>query len=217
MTQPSPSLTIAYLTEGPQRGYNFITPTHAYSEETLKWIWRNAMPRGQGWAAYTGAESLKCFALPDKRIAIAHTEITDQSDESGRRGIRRTTIDVLARHEYRPTLIRRLAQFNAGLQHDADFQLTQWRKTGAFERLSPQIKRAKQLLFTHPFSTLADWRVIEVLLLKIAITPPYALRQFGEILPFTTLALAPHEESLLTALPSDKAAGLAKIPSLAVT
>ncbi|MCU0499170.1 MAG: hypothetical protein MUF87_17595 [Anaerolineae bacterium] len=217
MTQHHPPLIIDYLTEGPQRGYSFTTPTHAYSDETIKSIWRNAMPRGQGWAAYIGAKSLKSFVLPDKRIVIAQTEVTDRADESGRRGIRRTQIEVFAPADYRPALTHRLGQFNAGLQQDADFHLAQWRKTAAFERLGPQIKRAHQLIFTHAFSTLADWQVIEVLLLKIAIHPPYALRQFGNVLSFTTLALAPHEESLLTALPADRAATLSKIPSLAVT
>ena len=106
-------LVIEYVLEGHQRGYNFTSSTQGYSDDDLKTIWRNAMPRGQGWSAFVGARSLKCFPLDEHglRVVACETVVTDMIDENGRGGIRRATIQVMARADYLTYLDRRFARF----------------------------------------------------------------------------------------------------------
>lgn len=211
-----PQLVIEYVLEGQQRGYNFTSPTRGYSEDALKAIWRNAMPRGQGWGAFTGAASVKCFTLPDKRIAVAQVAVTDQQDESGRRGIRRAVIDVLAHADYAEALKTRLALIPASIQQDADHNLENWRRTRVLERLSGKIRKVGQLILTHAYSTPYDWQVVEAVLLKLAITPHPALRPLASPLNFTTLALEYREEAPVVALPAAEATNIRNIPTLPV-
>ncbi len=199
-----PALEIAYLTEGEQRGYNFtsIAATRRYADDTLKHIWRQAMPRGQGWNAVVGAQSLKCFTLPDQRVVLSQVTVTDRQDESGRRGIRHAVIHVYARHEYEPALRTLLTALPDGVRRDADAALAFWQKTRSLERSSGKLRRAGQLVFTHPYSTPADWQVMEAVLLKLTLNPPGVLRTAGIIPAFTTLALDHREESGLVGLPA---------------
>lgn len=211
------TLILEYVLEGQNRGYNFTTPTRSYSDDVLKVIWRNAMPRGQGWGTYIGAESCKCFLLPDGRVVVSQITVTDAQDESGRRGIRRAVIEVISAAEYARVLRTALDALPVSIQRDADHNLREWRRIRALERLSNRIRKAKQLIFTHSYSTAADWRVVEAVLLRIALEPPHALRLFGASLSFTTLALEYREESMLVALPAEKAASISSLPTLQIT
>ena len=95
-------LVLEYVFEGHKRGYNITSPTNGFNDDTLKTVWRNAMPRGQGWGAdaYIGARSLKSFPLPDGRIALADVHVTGLHDESGRGGIRKAVVDIMQPGEY---------------------------------------------------------------------------------------------------------------------
>ena len=67
------------------------------------------------------------------------------------------------------------------------------------------------------YSTPERWRVMEGLLIKLALSPVTAMSRWGRIIPFTTLALSPHDESLLVALPADKAERIdRKTPSIKI-
>lgn len=207
-------LIIEYVLEGAQRGYAFTSPTHGYAEDTLKVIWRGAMPRGQGWADYTGAESWKCFPLPVGGWASVQISVTDQADESGRRGIRRAVVEVVPLHAYGAHLRARLDALPQGVRDDAERQIMAWQRTRTLERLAGAVKKAGQLVLAHPYSTLADWRFVEAVTVRLALNPFGPLKAWGQRLAFTTLALAPHEEAPLVALPASKASMLKHIPVL---
>jgi hypothetical protein len=208
------TLIIEYITEGKERGYNFTSPTRSYSEDVIKTIWKNAMPRGQGWGAYIGAESRKCFGLSDGRIALSHMVVTDAQDEIGRRGIRRTVIDVVTPSEYPRVLKTMLDLIPVSIQRDADHHLRQWEQNRAFP--SNQIRRAKQLIFAHLYSTYVDWRVVEAVMLKIALAPPSQLRFLHQPFSFTTMALDNREESTLVGMPYDKTGNAGNAPVMRV-
>src|SRR5690348_15584456 len=89
-----PRLVIEYLLQGYTPGYNFTTPTSGIDEDALKVIWRNAFLRGQGWANYVGASSLKVFPVKDNLYAVSDMTVTDIQDEAGRKGIRRAEIEL---------------------------------------------------------------------------------------------------------------------------
>jgi hypothetical protein len=215
---PLPPLVIEYVMEGQQRGYNFTSPTHGYSEALLRYIWRSAMPRGQGWGAYIGAESLKTLALPEGRMALAHMTVTDQQDEIGRRGIRRTVITVFAQVEYPRVLNTLFTALPASIQQDADHHLREWARGRTLERLANPIKRARQLLFAHTYTTMADWRVVEAVMFRLALLthPPRALHPLGKPLLLTTLALQHTEESPLLSMPAEKTAAIHNVPKLTI-
>lgn len=200
MTESPAPLMLEYVFEGAQRGYNFTTPTRAYSEDVLKHIWRVAMPRGQGWGNYTDAQSLKVFRLPDGRMVVSRVTVTDQADESGRRGIRRAAIQVMPRATYPAHLAAILASIPASIQADAEYNRQTWHKIG----LMRQLQRKTTLIFSHHYTTPVDWQVVEAVLLQLALIDQVPLLQQG----FTTLALTTEEEAAAVALPADKIAQL---------
>lgn len=198
-------LVIEYVLAGEQRGYNFTTPTRGYSEDVLKVIWRSAMPRGQGWGKYIGAESLKGFALPDGRYALCSVSVTDNTDESGRKGIRRAEISVYDLMAYRAALRRRFETLPVGVQDDARFEHDHLRRRLALNRID---RKASRLALTHPYDTLADWRFVEALAILLTLEPLGTLKGWRAPVSLTTLALSHREESALVGLPQDRAAAI---------
>lgn len=212
-------LVIEYLLEGRHRGYNFTSPTRGFDEGTLKRIWRTAMPRGQGWSAeqYTGATSLKCFPLDDQTVALSHVTITDMCDEQGRRGIRRAVIDVMSADEGIEHIRHRLASFPDEIQ--AQFEkkptLRQWK--AILDRAAPKVKGSNQIILVHPYTGGETWQTMEALVLKLAISCLAALRHWGKIIPFTTMALDYRDESRIVALPAQQAQHIQDIPVIHIT
>jgi hypothetical protein len=225
-------LTIDYLLDGRRRGYTFTTPTDGIDPESHKTIWRNAMPRGQGWgeAVYVGASSLKCFPLPSGEAALCETVITDLRDEMGRSGIRRTTIDLLTVSAYIDELRRRLAALPGALVSEAEARLMsrEWqllfRKNREARRPRSMIK--PQTILAYPYMD-GDWRFVEACILLLAtrstlltnlieMSPkvnPFADR----VLSFTTLALDYREEGRMIAVPLEKARAFEGIPYIDIS
>jgi hypothetical protein len=203
----SAPLILEYVVDGPQRGYQFTSPTAGYSDDVLKAIWRGAMPRGQGWAAYVGAESLKCFPLPGGlKWCASRVSVTDQADESGRRGIRRAVIETVPLHALGAHLRAQIDALPHGVQDDAEAQIAYWGRVRALDALAGKIRKAGQLALAHPYTTPADWRFAEAVALRLALHPTGALKPLGAgRLAFTTLALTALDESPLVALPADRA------------
>lgn len=212
-------LTIDYVLEGHRRGYNFTTPTDGADAETLKAIWRGAMPRGQGWGAdeYQGARSLKCFALPSGKVAVCETTITDLRDELGRGGIRRTVIDVMTVRTYVTDLQHRLNELPAPLIAQAEAKLSS-REWQLLFKKNREAKRPKSMLkpqtiLAYPYGS-ESWQFVEACILLLAtrstlltnlieMSPrvnPFADR----VLSFTTLALDYQEEERIVAVPLEK-------------
>ena len=219
-------LTIDYVLEGRRRGYNFITPTDGMDSETVKAIWRGAMPRGQGWGAdeYRGAHSLKCFPLPSGEVAVCETTITDTRDELGRSGIRRTVIDVMTVRAYVDDLRRRLNAFPEPLIDQAEAKLSS-REWQLLFKKNREAKRPKtmikpQTILAHPYGS--DWQFVEVCILLLAnrstlltnlieMSPkvnPFADR----VLSVTTLALDYQDEGRIVAIPLEKVRELNGVP-----
>ncbi|MEO8611672.1 MAG: hypothetical protein ABI690_27480 [Chloroflexota bacterium] len=189
-------LTIEYLLEGHMRGYNFTSPTQGFHDDVLKSIWRKSMPRGQGWGAdvYAGAHSLKSFWLEDGRMALSEAVVTDMRDESGRGGIRRAVVSIMQPGEYLDLLKTRFSQYPDVLRHQTD------------NRILPNPRGEKQLIFFHPYADIARWQAIEALILRQALRLSMnGLIRSGKIVPFTTLALDYHDEGQIVVLPEEKA------------
>ncbi len=201
------TLVLEYLLEGHKRGYNFTTPTQGFDDDTLRHIWRSAMPRGQGWGSYTGAQSLKCFPLPDGRMALSEVTVTDLRDESGRAGIRRAVIEVLREEACRARLDERLRHYPTIIQERLQAMPTflQRAKIANYARF----RSDPQLVLAYPYDTPYAWQMIEALVIKLVLAPFGPLRGWRQIIPFTTLALDYREESTLVALPQERARKLA--------
>lgn len=213
-----PQLTIGYLLEGARRGYNFTSPTEGIDPETLKAVWRGAMPRGQGWENYPGAASLKCFPLESGEAALCDVTLTDMRDEVGRRGIRRAVISVLPPRDYQRLLVERLHALPPALVSAAERRLTSREWELLFRKYrdakKPKTILKPQTILAYPYSA-EGWRFVEACLLLLAtrstlltnlieISP--AINPFADrLLSFTTLALDYREEGRIVALPLDKA------------
>lgn len=199
-------LTIEYLLDGHRRGYNFTSSTQGFNDDTLKSVWRSAMPRGQGWGAevYKGAHSLKSFRLADGRIALSDVTVTDMRDESGRAGIRRADVKVMQPGEYADHLNALLRAYPTPLQTEIQ------RKPGFLERKRiPKVKGERQMILSHPYIHAQNWILIEALVVKAALDEMSGWA--GRIVPFTTLALDYREESQLVVLPEAKARTLTDV------
>jgi hypothetical protein len=201
-------LLLEYVFEGHKRGYNFTSSTQGFSDTTLNFIWRNAMPRGQGWGAngtYTGAGSLKCFSLEDGRFALSAVTVTDLRDESGRGGIRRAVIDVLPESGYHDHLRERLAAFSPAVLAAIAHKPSLWQRKQIFDRTLPKMNKMPQVVLSYPYTDPAAWQVVEALVLKLILAPLSPLKRWGRVIPFTTLALDYHDESPVVVLPADRA------------
>jgi hypothetical protein len=194
-------LVIEYVFEGPRRGYNITSPTHGLSEDLSKLIWRTAMPRGQGWGAYIGARSLKHFPLNDHLCALADVQVTDQADESGRRGIRRAEIEVMTHIQMVEHLLGRLQAYPPAVQSRLDKlpSVNQWRQI--IDHSLPKMRRDAQVILTHDYRP-EIWPLMEALVIKLALSKRLMLKRTGKTAAFTTLTLDPREEMALIAMPT---------------
>lgn len=211
-------LVIEYLIEGRLKGYTFTSPTNGYSDAALKSIWRNAMPRGQGWNAerYAGAHALKCFPLDERLLALAEVTVTDQRDESGRRGIRRAEIHVMHAEHCAAALRQRLRSYDpTTCDHLA--RLPNPRQWGQIvDRLLPVLGRDKQLVLTRPYAH-DTWQVMEALVVKLALSLQVGLKRYHGVIPFTSLALDPREESPIVAVPADSIGKVANLTPVEIS
>lgn len=191
-------LIIEYVLEGHQRGYNFTSPTRGYSDDVIKSIWRNTMPRGQGWSEYIGSRSIKCFELPSGEIALAEITVTDQEDENGRRGIRRAVVDVMSLRSFSQQLKFRLLGYPSDSLAFAN---------AAYEVIkSARLKKNAPLIIAYPFKNPRQWWGMELLILKLVDDPPRHLRRMSFPISFTTLALDHLSENTIIGIPQAKAA-----------
>ena len=201
-------LIIEYVLGTRRPGYTYTSPTGGYDENTLKTIWQQAMPRGQGWRRYIGARSLKCFALDNgRRAALVDVTVTDQTDEGGRQGIRRAVITVIDGAEYLPALQTRLAELPESVNQAAMQRLTCWRWKRILDRAAPKLRtQNRQIVLTAPYTDPTSWQVMEATLLHIAVSRKLrAVEGWPPVFPLTTLVLDPREETRLVALPLAKA------------
>jgi hypothetical protein len=199
-------LIIEYVFEGHRRGYNYTSATRGLDDETLKLIWRTAMPRGQGWGAdvYAGAHSLKCFPLDERTVALSDVTVTDLRDEGGRRGIRRAVIDVLSADACYEALKDRLQAYPAAVQERLERKpsIGQWKRI--VDQALPKVRKDAQVILTHPYTGFAEWQFVEAMVIKVAVARMGPLKRGGKIMPFTTMALDYHDESRLVALPAQQ-------------
>lgn len=201
-------LILEYVLEGHKRGYNFTSAIHGLDDAALKHIWRNAMPRGQGWGGYIGAQSLKTFPLEDGRVAVSEVTVTDMQDESGRTGIRRAVIDVLYEDDYLAHLDQRLLNYPAIVRERLEHLPTFLQRAKITNHL--RFKSDPQVVLAYPFAGAYAWQLIEALLIKIALSPIGPMRRWSPIVPITTLALDYREESPVVVLPQEQAQKLAQ-------
>lgn len=200
-------LILEYALDGHRPGYAFRPPTDGFTRATLDAVWRGAMPRGQGWGGESlrGAGSLKSFRVDDRTMALSRVTVTDQADELGRRGIRRAEIDLIPCAAYQARLHDRLDALPAASRLAAGERLGSylWKRI-----LDKALLRARrQVVLTRPYASIADWQVVEALVLRIVTSPGLQMLEgWGPLTTFTTLALDWREESQVVALPWGAAA-----------
>lgn len=218
-------LSIGYLLEGARRGYNFTAPTDGIAPDSLKAIWRSAMPRGQGWEAYPGVTALKCFPLDSGEAVICDVSLTDLQDEVGRRGIRSAQIKLLSPGEYSRALLDRLHALPPEIVANAERKLysREWELLFRKYRDSRKPKSIikPQTILAYPYSA-TGWRFVEACILLLAtrstlltnlIEMSPTINPFADrILSFTTLALDYREAGRIVALPLDKIRTFEDIP-----
>ncbi len=210
-------LVIEYHLNGSQPGYRYRPPVDDFDEQTLKSIWRQAMPRGQGWSAdaYQAATSLKCFPVDRKTMAISRVEVTGQQDEVGRSGIRRADITVLPQQTLFSTLEQMQKSYPAAVQQAAQKKMSAYLWRRLLNKIVPRLKDGKQAVLAYPYAGPESWQVIELLVMRIVTAPGVRLLEgWGSAPSFTTLALDWREESRIVALPLDrvKSAPAIRIP-----
>lgn len=196
-------LEIAYQLDGKQRGYQFVSSTAGFNDDTLKAVWRSAMPKGQGWGAdiYQDARTLKTFALADGRFALSEVTVTGQRDESGRAGIRHARVDVMQPGEYGEALCNHLDTYPTSVLEDIQ------RRTGLFgQSRIPSVQGNEQIVLTRPYQR-DQWAIVEAIVL-LAAHQVFARRWRGSrFISFTTLALDWRGKSQMVVLPTNRAAG----------
>jgi hypothetical protein len=199
-------LVIEYVLEGHQRGYNFTSSTQGFDDTVLKSVWRNAMPRGQGWADYTGSRSIKGFPLDNGTVAVSEMTVTDLKDENGRRGIRRAEVDVMSPMVYSHHLQSRRDGYPRSVREQADWFYMQVRQS------FPRLKNDMPLILAHPFNDNRSWWAVEATVLALAAYPLPQMHGWGPVITFTTLALDYRNDSRVLALPLDRTHDITNIP-----
>lgn len=211
-----PDLIIEYNLDGKHPGYAFRQPTNGYHEDVLKAVWKGAMPRGQGWGAngFTGAQSLKCFPLNRRFIAVSEVIITDQEDEEGRRGIRQAAITLMSPGEYLGWLNARLDAYPLGIQEEAHRRLNLPGWAQIIHRALPRLRgRQPQVVLTSPYRDAYTWQIVEYLSIKLATSwVVKTIKGWGRINSLTTLALTHRDEARIVAIPLEKADQIRDLP-----
>lgn len=204
-----PHLVIEYALDGQRPGYAFKPPTNGFDEALLKAVWRQAMPRGQGWGAngYTGARSLKCFPVDRRIVAVSEVIVTDQQDEGGRRGIRRSEITLIPTWNYLKYLKSRLYALPKAVHHAADQALSLGHWAQIVDGAIPRPKRqTPQIILACPYANPVAWQIVEAVVLKLATSWKLrTIKGWGRVNSLTTLALTYRDESRIVALPLEKA------------
>jgi hypothetical protein len=190
------TLVIEYVLEGNQRGYSITSPTHGISEDVQKAIWRAAMPRGSGWAAYEGARSVKLIMLPDDMLAVSEVTVTDQRDETGRGGIRRAVVELMTPRTYEYHLHSRWLAYPSYATFRAKALYTELSKS------LPRPRKNSPLVLAYPYQSMQDWLAIEATLVMLMSDPPRVLRRLEMPIPFTSLALDHRGENPIIAMPA---------------
>lgn len=206
------TLALDYTLTGQRRGYT-LGPAGAVPPDVYKVIWRQALPRGQGWDAPTfiGARALKCFPIDARTAAISEIAITDLRDELGRGGIRQAVIHYGSHDAIRRILRDRLDALPHLVVHRAEAALTSQAWALLFKRYWDASRGLKsQTVLALPY-TAAGWPFIEACLLLLAtratllanlIELSPSVNPFADkLLSFTTLTLDPRDETRLIALP----------------
>ncbi len=211
-----PHLVIEYVLNGERPGYTLKPSPNSFDEATLKAIWRQAMPRGQGWGTetYRGAYSLKCFPVGRHRVAVSEVRVTELEDEEGRRGIRRAEITLLSVRDYLRYLRDKLAVFPDWVHFAAGRMLTLSRWSQIIDKALPGMRRkTPQIILAYPYSEPGSWQIVEALILKLATSWKLrALPGWGHAHSLTTLALSHWDESQIVALPLEKASQARDVP-----
>ena len=88
----------------------------------------------------------------------------------------------------------------------ADYPESLHRKIVYGSTFLPNPRGDKQVVLSHPYTDVAGWQVVELMLLRHALKLASAgLFRSGRIVPFTTLALDYREEGQLVTLPEERA------------
>lgn len=196
-------IIIEYVLQGIRKGYNITSGADDLPDAVVKAIWRQAMPRGTGWSAYTGARAIKAFALPDGGVAVSTVTVTDATDESGRTGIRRAVVDLLPAGGFERHLRQMWTNYPPQVTAIAR------ERCADLARKLPRIKPNQTLVLTSAFQSAKNWQLIEAVILYLMLDPPRRWQHLNPPFPFTTLALDHLAENPLIAMPAERADGLA--------
>lgn len=196
-------IIIEYVLQGTRKGYNITSGADDLPDDVVKAVWRQAMPRGTGWSAYTGARAIKAFALPDGQIAVSTVTVTDATDESGRAGIRRAVVDLIPAIGFERHLRQMWTSYPPPITAIAR------ERCAHLARKLPRIKPKQTLVLTSAFQSAQSWQLIEAVILCLMLDPPRRWQNHNPPFPFTTLALDHLAENPLIAMPAERADGLA--------
>lgn len=202
-----PDLVIEYALEGKRPGYGFRPPLDGVDERTQAAVWRQAMPRGQGWGAdaFAGAQSLKCFPIDGGRMAVSSVTVTDQSDELGRRGIRRAGVSIVPARDYPAYLQARLDALPREVREAAGEQFVGYLWQRIVDRA---LLRGRRVVLTAPYTGPASWQYVEALVLRLVTSPGIRLFEgWGPLTSFTTLALDWRDEGQIVGVPRGRLDG----------
>lgn len=199
-------LVIEYTLGARHPGYRFRPPTDGIDAAVLNAVWRQAMPRGQGWGAeaFAGACSLKGFPAGPNIMAVSQVTVTGQRDELGRRGIRQASVRLLAPAEYLAFLDDRIARLPADVREEAGQRFVGYLWRRILDRAL--LRGGRRVVLTAPYAGPASWLHVEALALRLVTSPGIrAFEGWGPLTPFTTLALDWRDEGQVVGVPGASA------------
>jgi hypothetical protein len=186
-----PPFAIISLSSG--RGYEITDHSPDLSSYELRLIWRKARPFGEGWSAYIGAESIKCFRLACDKLAIAQTQVTHQQDEYGRTGILFTRVELFNISEYSARL-KSMYRNALSAVRLSKVKLSQ----PSILQIVQQILLNRQIILAYKYTDRANWHFMEAIILKSILSLPVYIQPW---ISFTTFALSPYGESFIIGIP----------------